>query len=50
MIPIAETVVDKGTVMVEVLHTLDADSAVEGCRRLDDFTVRAEIIEMQANF
>ena len=50
MIPIPQTVVYKGTVMVKVLHTLVADGAVEGCLRLDDLTVRAEIVEMQANF
>ena len=48
VIAVAQAVVDERTVMVKVLNALVADGAMEGCFGLDDFAVRAEIVQMQA--
>ena len=48
MVPVSQTIVDKRTMMVEELHTLVADSAMERGLRLDDFAEGAKVVEMHA--
>ena len=49
MISVAETVVDERAVVIMVLDTLATYSAMEGCFRLDYFTVRAKVVQVKTN-
>lgn len=46
MVPIAETIVDIDTVVIELVYTFAADHAVEGLLRFDNFTVEAEVLQV----
>ena len=48
VITVAQAVVDERTVMVKVLNALVTDGTMEGCFGLDDFAVRAKVVQMQA--
>ena len=48
MVPIAQAVVNEGTVMVEEFDAPVADGAVEGSLALDDLAVAAEIVQVEA--
>lgn len=49
VVSVAEAVVDERAVVVEVLDALVANCAVERSLRLDDFAVRAQVIQVQAD-
>ena len=49
VIPIAQAVVDKRTVVIEKLNALVTDGAVEGCLRFDDLTVWAKVVQVESD-
>ena len=49
MISVAETVVDEWAVVIIVLDTFATYGAMEGCLRLNYFTVRTKIVQVKTN-
>lgn len=47
MVAVAEAVVDKGTVVVEVLDATPTKHAVEGCLRFYDLVVGAQVNQVE---
>ena len=50
MVAVAKTVVNEGAMVIEQLDTSVADRAMEARFTFDHLTIRAEVVEVEADF